>query len=143
MNSELPISTRVRCPCCGYPTLLESAAYEICELCNWEDDGQGEAQANEVWGGPNSDYSLTDARHNFKRFRVMYAPSRDQRIVPGDSTLEYETKGLLIEAFKRLKCASVTDISDLEASIIKLEQVLADELHRSIREYEMKRRDES
>ena len=96
-----PTLSRYRCPCCGYPTLTERAAYEICELCNWEDDGQDEAAANEVWGGPNSDYSLAEARANFLQYRVMYAPGRDQRIIKGDSMLEYETKGLLIEAFSR------------------------------------------
>ena len=93
------LASRFACPCCGYPTLGEPAAYEICELCNWEDDGQDEAAANEVWGGPNSDYSLAEARANFLQYRVMYAPGRDQRIIKGDSMLEYETKGLLIEAF--------------------------------------------
>lgn len=143
MNGKPPISSRERCPCCGYPTLSESAAYEICELCNWEDDGQCEAEAGEVWGGPNSDYSLSEARENFKRFRVMYAPGRDQRITPGDSPLEYETKGLLVEAFERLERASGTDVNEIEAIITRLEQVLTDELHRSVREYEARQRGEA
>ena len=140
MNGKLSISSRVRCPCCGYPTLSESAAYEICELCNWEDDGQGQAAAGEVWGGPNSDYSLSEARDNFERYRVMYAPGRDQRISPGDSPLEYETKGLLVEAFERLELASGTDVNEIEANITRLEEVLAGELHRSVREYEARQR---
>jgi hypothetical protein len=143
MNGKLSLSSRVRCPCCGYPTLTESAAYEICELCNWEDDGQGEAEAGEIWGGPNSDYSLSEARENFKRFRVMYAPGRDQRITPGDSPLEYETKGLLAEAFERLELASESEVSSIEASINRLEQVLRDELNRSVRDYEARQRGEA
>ena len=143
MNGKLPISSRVRCPCCGYPTLSELAAYEICELCNWEDDGQSEAEADDVWGGPNSDYSLSEARENFKRFRVMYAPGRDRRITPGDSQLEYETKGLLVEAFQRLEIAPGTDVNELESGITQLEQVLEDELHRSVREYVARQGDEA
>jgi len=143
MNGKLPISSRVSCPCCGYPTLSESAAYEICELCNWEDDGQGEAEAGEVWGGTNSDCSLSEATENFKRFRVMYAPGRDQRIIPGDSPLEYETKGLLAAAFERLEVASGTDLHEIEASISMLERVLTDELYRSVREYEARPRGEA
>lgn len=143
MKPRLPISARVQCPCCGYPTLSEEAAYEICELCNWEDDGQGEAEAHEVWGGPNSDYSLAEARENFKRFRVMYAPGRDQRITPGDSPLIYETKERLMETFQKLAHASAADVSDIESEIARLEQVLADELHRSVREYEARHRREA
>jgi hypothetical protein len=55
------------CPCCGYRTLSERASYEICPICFWEDDGQGDANADEVWGGPNKDLSLTAARQNFER----------------------------------------------------------------------------
>ena len=60
------------CPCCFFPTLSERAGYEICPLCNWEDDGQDDPLANEVWGGPNGDYSLSEARTNFSKFIIMY-----------------------------------------------------------------------
>jgi Cysteine-rich CPCC len=129
------ITSRFACPCCGYPTLGELANYEICELCNWEDDGQGEAEANEVWGGPNSDYSLTEARQNFLQYRVIYAPGRDQRITKGDSTLEYETKGLLLEAFTKLQ-SSPHPVPEVEAEVARLEKVLRDETTRQIREHE-------
>lgn len=49
---------REKCPCCGFPTLEELRGYEICELCDWEDDGQDDPYANQVLGGPNGDYSL-------------------------------------------------------------------------------------
>jgi hypothetical protein len=54
-----------RCPCCGFPTLSERNSYNICVICRWEDDGQDDASANEVWGGPNGKYSLSAARANF------------------------------------------------------------------------------
>lgn len=60
--------TRVACPCCGYLTLEDGADYEICAVCFWEDDGQGEDEADEVRGGPNYDLSLTQARKNFAEF---------------------------------------------------------------------------
>ncbi len=28
-----------RCSCCGYFTLDNIGEYDICRLCNWEDDG--------------------------------------------------------------------------------------------------------
>ncbi|MEM8978214.1 MAG: CPCC family cysteine-rich protein [Pseudomonadota bacterium] len=54
------------CPCCGFPTLSERGGYEICAICWWEDDGQDDESADEVWGGPNGKYSLSKARKNFE-----------------------------------------------------------------------------
>jgi hypothetical protein len=50
------------CPSCGYPTLGERGGYEICLICDWEDDDQDDDTADEVWGGPNSSLSLTESR---------------------------------------------------------------------------------
>lgn len=50
------------CPSCGYPSLSERGIYDICEICNWEDDRQDDARADEVWGGPNQKLSLTASR---------------------------------------------------------------------------------
>jgi len=66
------MSDFLTCPCCGYPTLRERGVYEICPICWWEDDGQGDADANKVLGGPNGKYSLTVARVNFADHFDMY-----------------------------------------------------------------------
>jgi hypothetical protein len=58
-------SPHVRCPCCGFRTLKARGDDEICEVCFWHDDGQDDAHADEVWGGPNYALSLTQARANF------------------------------------------------------------------------------
>lgn len=55
-----------RCPCCGFITLAERGAYEICRVCFWEDDGQDEHDASEVRGGPNRGLSLREARRNYQ-----------------------------------------------------------------------------
>src|SRR4051794_6101928 len=55
-----------RCPCCGSKTLSQRSAYEICPTCSWEDDGQDDATADEIWGGPNGKLSLSAARRNFQ-----------------------------------------------------------------------------
>jgi len=136
MTNDDIMNNRFKCPCCGYPTLGERNAYEICELCNWEDDGQDDDDVDIIKGGPNSDYSLKEARQNFKLYRVMYAPDRDQRITGRDSTLEYETKGQLIAIFKRLQSSSPSEISALEVKIGKLEQLLRNETTRQVEEYE-------
>jgi len=63
-----PSSAGFPCPCCGYLTLAEPGGFEICPVCFWEDDGQGDADAGEVRGGPNGSLSLTQARANFRTF---------------------------------------------------------------------------
>lgn len=50
------------CPSCGYPTIYARCSFDICSICFWEDDGQDDQEADEVFGGPNDDYSLTEHR---------------------------------------------------------------------------------
>ena len=57
-----------RCPCCGCRTLSERSDFEICPVCFWEDDGQDDADADNVRGGPNGSLSLAQARQNFLEF---------------------------------------------------------------------------
>jgi Cysteine-rich CPCC len=56
------------CPCCGYKTLPRRGVFELCPVCFWEDDGQDDADADRVRGGPNGTLSLSAARENFKAF---------------------------------------------------------------------------
>jgi hypothetical protein len=56
------------CPCCGCRTLRERGAFEMCPVCWWEDDGQGDADADVVRGGPNGELSLSKARMNYLDF---------------------------------------------------------------------------
>ncbi|MFE9655825.1 CPCC family cysteine-rich protein [Micromonospora sp. NPDC006431] len=49
-----------RCPCCAYRT-----GCTTCPVCFWTDDGQRDADAGTVAGGPNGDVSLSDAQLNF------------------------------------------------------------------------------
>jgi hypothetical protein len=55
------------CPCCGHRTLVERGAFETCPVCFWEDDGQDEADADKIRGGPNGSLSLRAARANFEQ----------------------------------------------------------------------------
>ncbi|QIG53715.1 hypothetical protein G6N82_05710 [Altererythrobacter sp. BO-6] len=63
------------CPCCGFLTIGEPASYEVCEVCLWEDDGQGEDDLEAVRGGPNGAFSLSQARLNFEQFGA-YDPAK-------------------------------------------------------------------
>ncbi len=60
-----------RCPCCKFKTLHGRGGYEICCVCYWEDDGQDEADAERVLGGPNGSLSLRQAQINFKRIGAI------------------------------------------------------------------------
>lgn len=53
------------CPCCFQPTLEKRAYFEICPECGWEDDGQDDADAHVVRGGPNGLLSLAQARSDY------------------------------------------------------------------------------
>ena len=74
---------RATCPCCAYPTINGRAAYDICPVCGWEDDGQDDAERapsgsprpDELASGPNHGYSLTEARENFVQYVTMYRPT--------------------------------------------------------------------
>lgn len=56
------------CPCCGFLTLSEETheTFEICPVCNWEDD---DVQFNnpDFRGGANQE-SLNEAKENYKKF---------------------------------------------------------------------------
>jgi hypothetical protein len=67
LNSQ-PRDLPLRCLCCGCKTLSERTAFEICEVCFWEDDGQDDGDANDNRGGPNGSLSLAEARANYLRF---------------------------------------------------------------------------
>jgi hypothetical protein len=53
------------CPCCAHPTLGARGTYEICDVCDWEDDGQDDHDSWVVRGGPNGSLSLDEARARF------------------------------------------------------------------------------
>ncbi len=51
--------------------------FEYCSLCHWEDDGQDDHDADQVSGGPNGDYTLTQARRNFAETLAMFRPEEE------------------------------------------------------------------
>ena len=66
-------SLLLRCPCCKYKTIIARGHDEICKVCFWQDDGQDDADAVKVMGGPNGDLSLTQGRKNFERMGASVA----------------------------------------------------------------------
>ena len=51
------------CPCCGARTISEIGAYEICDVCGWEDDPVQSADPDYA-GGANAE-SLNTARRKW------------------------------------------------------------------------------
>jgi hypothetical protein len=126
-------AVRFSCPCCGFPMLNGFANYEICRLCNWEDDGQDTPSADEARAGPNHGYSLVEARDNFDLFLTMYPPEADTRIAGPDTQLVRAIKGEIIAAFERmLDDPDPNELVSLWRGVQENEQALDQELKRRL-----------
>ena len=62
------------CPCCGYPTFTERGGFEICWICNYEDDGLDDSNPDDI-SGPNGDYTLSEMKFNFNLYGTKYRPN--------------------------------------------------------------------
>jgi hypothetical protein len=70
---EKSINNLFTCPSCWFPTLSERRWYEICILCNWEDDWQDDYNSSEVMWWPNWILSLDNSRINFeKKYNFLF-----------------------------------------------------------------------
>jgi hypothetical protein len=76
-DQQLQICT---CPGCAYPTLISRGHYQICDVCNWEDDNQDDKTADEVWGGPNGKLSLTANRIAIGNVLIKIAASQKTKV---------------------------------------------------------------
>ena len=65
------------CPGCHFVSLTDRGGYDICPVCQWEDDGQDDHDADEVRGGPNYTLSLTEARASFIRIGA-----KEEKVLP-------------------------------------------------------------
>lgn len=132
-GSKQSNEVRYACHCCGYPTLGSLGEFEICSLCCWEDDGQDDADADLVRGGPNHSFSLVEARENFERYRVIYPPEMDTRIGGPDSEREKEARRAIIAAFDQLmENPGSEELQRLKQQVVEGEQELGQELKRRI-----------
>jgi hypothetical protein len=75
------------CPCCGYRTLPERRAYELCPVCFWEDDPN---QADEPLSSEGANgVSLIEAQKTFIQYGAMHPDFRSN--VRGPRTGEERT----------------------------------------------------
>ncbi|SRR6266511_4270140 len=137
VTSRPVTDVRFECPCCGYPMLQERGAFEICRLCGWEDDGQDEADAERVLGGPNYEMSLVAARENFVRHLDTHAPGSKRFRAP--TPRERLAKQRIIAAFDGLKRGGA-DRVNLWQQVLAAEGVLDEELRERVRAIESKAR---
>ena len=79
---DTPLGRRVMCRCCGYLTLPRYGFYDICAVCNWEDDPTTIFEPGESPGGPGPNHiSLSEGRRNFAREGVCCpSPSAQARV---------------------------------------------------------------
>ncbi|WP_133297161.1 CPCC family cysteine-rich protein [Marinobacter litoralis] len=120
---------RVPCPCCGYPTLKQRGRYEICCLCIWEDDGEDDDNTHQWGGGPNGEYTLTEARANVRAFGTMYNPKRNTTLTGNDGpevlSLKQELRALfdgLLSLPDNERASHWKSILDKERALRKAEQ---------------------
>ena len=97
------------CPVCGYPTHLERGSFDICSLCNWEDDGQDDPTADEVTGGPNGDLSLREARENFATHRTKNRRGSAAYVRDRSGTRGNLEAGILIVILEAIRKADYRD----------------------------------
>jgi len=67
VDRKLESRKTYRCPCCRFKTLCGRGQDEICPVCFWHDDGQDDLEADQVWGGPNYELSLSGRGRISKR----------------------------------------------------------------------------
>ncbi|SFW68959.1 CPCC family cysteine-rich protein [Chitinophaga sancti] len=92
------------CPGCGFPTLPERNRFEICEICDWEDDGEDDhansmiTEVSHPRGGPNGNLSLKDNRINIGRILESHIELKDGEV-------DFDTASVLktIEYYQRRK----------------------------------------
>ena len=123
MAEEVELAVRFPCPCCGYPTLEEPASHEICAVCDWQDDGQGDDDADKVFGGPNSDLSLSSARKKFVR------------TTPSPAEMEPRLRRDLFEAYERWKLAPPSERDSILPTVLQLEAALLEDMAMNAGEY--------
>lgn len=97
------------CPCCAYPTLTCRESTHACELCGWCDDGQDDPGyrirfdyygPDDIAGGPNYEYTLTEARLNFSRYQQKWRPTDKQHFDRFQATKA--ARKALVDAFDSL-----------------------------------------
>lgn len=139
MNGETKGSLqeeRHTCPCCGYPTLMRRGQYDGCDVCGWEDDGQDDHDADEVYGA-NGVLSLTTARTNFQKYLYKNYPEENIDVCSAATKVELNARMDMIVTYEEM-LRTKDDGTDNELwNVIKQsrEKLTAALLYRALRSY--------
>lgn len=129
-NTSSVTFTRFRCPCCGYLTLPNRHRFSFCSLCGWDNDGQDDPHADEVWGGPNGPLSLSQARKNFRDHLSKY--DADDPMSEPYSVRVTEAKCAMVAAFEKMRDDfPIERHEELWRRVLVCKQVLREELGKS------------
>jgi hypothetical protein len=64
------MATPHKCPVCGKYEFPDRDSFDICKVCNWQDDSLQD-EDHDYWGGAN-DMSVNQAREAYQRGEQVY-----------------------------------------------------------------------
>lgn len=103
------------CPTCGYLTLDERSAYDICSICFWEDDGIDDFEMNKN-SGPNN-MTLKEGREIFQEAKRKLLSAK----VVGDNLIDsLRCKFLKLDNSIEIENVDKSEIIRLQNEIIDL-----------------------
>lgn len=123
------------CPCCGYRTLTSRYETDTCFLCLWEDDLVSDLNQYEVVGGPNDDYSLSEARENFIKYLVMYRPSDPRFLIYKSDIIDSKKKTVICIYDQLNETMDVVKKRTLIEEIKKYKKEIKEEINKNWNKY--------
>ena len=75
LSVESNETVHAACPVCHYLTIRYQGVFEPCVVCGWE-ESEDDKRENDALGGPNKDYSVKEARENFRKY--LYGVEQDE-----------------------------------------------------------------
>lgn len=127
---------RFTCPCCGFLMLAERNAGQICDLCNWEDEGFDDDQAHRT-SLSNAPYTLAQAREAFRRYGVMYPPEDDPRIGGPDTPTETAAKQRIVARLESLADIQTREeLAEIFQAVQAALEILDEQLKAKVARYE-------
>lgn len=101
------------CPVCGYFTLGERAAFDICEICFWEDDGIDDIKGNRE-SGPNQ-MTLIEGRKIFQEAKRKLLSIND---FDSNLMVDLRNKFLILDSLIEQKTRDKTEVLNRQSEII-------------------------
>jgi hypothetical protein len=121
LNAYLEPPKRLKCPCCGNPTLRPGLKSQSCVLCEWDDLDSEEA-------GGLRDEELRSCRTTFQQYGSIYPPDKRPAWAPMPPTAdELELRRFLVELYAKAATARGEELlsawEDVEARERDLRQL--------------------